>query len=160
VLDTSTYVPWFLNYDQMYFTKKRSRCGDCGRVIRLGISTTTIQPQNTTACNKAIPCWTHQWSCVYRSSRSNGPSISKYCVNTSTIAYRAWLHVVVIHSAFCKYVKTQLHITVIKCNILIQCHTKLSMKGNCFEHFTNFLVVPQILLIILKLNFYWYMDHN
>ena len=53
--------------------------------------------------NRIIPCWTHQCSCVYKSSSSSGPSTSKYCVNTSTIAYRAWLHVVVIHSAFWKH---------------------------------------------------------
>lgn len=58
--------------------------------------------------NRIIPCWTHQCSCVYKSSSSSGPSTSKYCVNTSTIAYRAWLHVVVIHSAFCKHMKIHL----------------------------------------------------
>ena len=47
-----------------------------------------------------VPNTNLKW--VYKSSISNGLIVSKYCVNTSTIAYSAWLHVVVIHSAFLK----------------------------------------------------------
>ena len=49
-----------------------------------------------------LPCWTHHNKCKNMSSRSTSDRTSKYCVNTSTTAYRAWLHVVVIHSDFCK----------------------------------------------------------
>ena len=49
-----------------------------------------------------LPCWTHHNKCKNMSSRSTSERTSKYCVNTSTTAYRAWLHVVVIHSDFCK----------------------------------------------------------
>lgn len=47
-----------------------------------------------------IPCWTHHNKCENMSSKSTSDRTSKYCVNTSTTAYRAWLHVVVIHSDF------------------------------------------------------------
>lgn len=49
-----------------------------------------------------LPCWTHHNKCKNMSSRRTSDRTSKYCVNTSTTAYRAWLHVVVIHSDFCK----------------------------------------------------------
>lgn len=48
--------------------------------------------------NGSFSCETHHKSWAIKSSTKSGPIRSKYCVMTSTMAYNAWLHVVVSQS--------------------------------------------------------------